>query len=201
MLHSKQMTPERLDSSRLKRQRARETFPKDTWAEMAFRNAQVRARRNRLLFTLTLADICTPDTCCVLGIKLDYTSKNGAGNRFAADSPSIDRVTPELGYVPDNIRTISLRANLIKKDATVEELRLILRYVESAKSITHQELPPKTTYRATGLYYVNGTYVFRYRHNGKRLTKYVPKRVQDPDEAQMWANNAYTIFMETGGWP
>lgn len=46
------------------------------------------------------------------------------------DSPSLDRIKPELGYVKGNIRVISFKANSIKNDASIEELRQILQYME-----------------------------------------------------------------------
>ena len=39
--------------------------------------------------------------------------------------PSIDRIIPELGYVRGNIRTISLRANILRSNATFEEIALL----------------------------------------------------------------------------
>lgn len=51
---------------------------------------------------------------------------------ITADNPlSIDRIHPHLGYVRENIRLISFRANTLKNNATVEELRLVLRDLES----------------------------------------------------------------------
>lgn len=46
------------------------------------------------------------------------------------DSPSIDRFDNALGYVKGNIRVISTRANLLKRDATVDEVRRLLAYME-----------------------------------------------------------------------
>ena len=47
------------------------------------------------------------------------------------DSPSLDRIVPELGYVKGNIRVISNRANHLKSDATLEEHRKILLDAEA----------------------------------------------------------------------
>jgi len=44
--------------------------------------------------------------------------------------PSLDRKVPALGYVKTNIFVISFRANRIKSDSTVEELKSILTYME-----------------------------------------------------------------------
>jgi len=46
------------------------------------------------------------------------------------DTPSVDRFDNTKGYTRDNIRVISLRANLLKKDATVDEVRKLLVYME-----------------------------------------------------------------------
>lgn len=46
------------------------------------------------------------------------------------DSYSLDRIDSSRGYVKGNIWVISLRANRIKNDSTVEELRLIADKVE-----------------------------------------------------------------------
>ena len=38
---------------------------------------------------------------------------------------SLDRIDREKGYVPGNARVISLRANLLRKDITYEELHAL----------------------------------------------------------------------------
>jgi hypothetical protein len=38
---------------------------------------------------------------------------------------SLDRIDHQKGYVPGNVRVISLRANLLRKDITPEELRAL----------------------------------------------------------------------------
>lgn len=42
----------------------------------------------------------------------------------------LDRLVPSKGYVKGNVRWISRRANRIKSDATIDELKKILKYME-----------------------------------------------------------------------
>ena len=46
-------------------------------------------------------------------------------------SPSLDRINPKYWYIKWNIRIISNRANRIKSDASIEEIRLILKDAET----------------------------------------------------------------------
>ena len=41
----------------------------------------------------------------------------------SACSPSLDRIVPDRGYVPGNVRVVSDRANRLKGDRNLEELR------------------------------------------------------------------------------
>lgn len=63
---------------------------------------------------------------------------NGTGP--APDSPSLDRVIPELGYVPGNVIVISWRANNLKRDATIEELEAVIAYMRAPASDGRQLL-------------------------------------------------------------
>lgn len=49
--------------------------------------------------------------------------------------PAIDRLDPSKGYTKGNVKFISARANRIKYDASVEELKQVLAYVEGATTI------------------------------------------------------------------
>ncbi len=55
--------------------------------------------------------------CPVLGIKMEVGDKNRNVN-----SPSIDKIIPEKGYVPGNVIIVSMKANRIKADATPDEI-------------------------------------------------------------------------------
>lgn len=48
-------------------------------------------------------------------------------------APSIDRIDSTKGYTKDNCRIISMRANTIKNDATVDELLKIINYINNSK--------------------------------------------------------------------
>jgi hypothetical protein len=53
------------------------------------------------------------------------------GERTDPTNAHLDKIVPEKGYVVGNVAWISARANRIKSDATVEELRRIVGYVDS----------------------------------------------------------------------
>jgi hypothetical protein len=87
-------------------------------------NAKTRAKTKNLPFNLTVDDVNIPPICPVLGIPL-IRSKRG----FAANSPSLDRIKPDKGYVKGNVQVISFKANRIKNDATIEEMEKVLAYM------------------------------------------------------------------------
>ena len=86
-----------------------------------------RAKQNNIPFNLTKEDISIPIYCPVLNIKLKQFDIDDAPKRgYNPDSPFLDRIIPSLGYVKGNVRVISARANLLKNDATISELELVL---------------------------------------------------------------------------
>jgi hypothetical protein len=92
-----------------------------------WRQAKTRAAIKGVPFSITPDDIEIPEICPVFGITMEL----GLGVRGRAlKSPSVDRIIPSLGYVKGNIAVISYRANSIKSDATLEELKALVRYME-----------------------------------------------------------------------
>ena len=63
--------------------------------------------------------------CPVLGIDLKCSDKE-----YWDASPSIDRLDSSKGYTPSNIWIISARANRIKSDATLVELKMLVAALE-----------------------------------------------------------------------
>lgn len=97
----------------------------DSYKKYLLRGAKERAKSLGLPFNLTIEDISIPEYCPLLGIKIQKHLGEGKRSSKNWNSPSIDRLIPELGYVKGNVWVISLRANTIKHNATVEELSLI----------------------------------------------------------------------------
>lgn len=100
-------------------------------------SAKQRAKLKGLEFNLTIDDVVIPEYCPVLGIKLKASVGEGRKNLDQLEhSPSLDRVDNTKGYTKNNVMVISLRANNIKKDATLKELKALVKYVEDFQSAT-----------------------------------------------------------------
>jgi hypothetical protein len=88
-----------------------------------YKSAKTRSKKYNILFNLELDDIVIPDMCPVLGIQL----VQGDGVSFDG-SPTLDRIIPELGYTKGNIIVVSMKANRIKNNATLNELKKVYEY-------------------------------------------------------------------------
>jgi hypothetical protein len=91
-----------------------------------------RARRKGIPFTITLADIMVPENCPCCSRKLEQRSGPAAHGPLP-QSPSLDQIQPGIGYVPGNVAVICWRCNSLKHDATSEELRTVLRWMEAVQ--------------------------------------------------------------------
>lgn len=95
--------------------------------------ARNRARRKNIPFSITVEDIIIPQHCPVLGMTLVSNISKG---RTYDNSPTIDRIIPNIGYIPSNIRVISHKANSIKGSSTLDELRAVLQYMKGKCDVT-----------------------------------------------------------------
>lgn len=84
--------------------------------------AKCRAKRRGIDFSITIEDIPAVTHCPIWGVKLNYASIGG----HSANSPSIDRIDPQRGYVPGNVWIVSRRANTIKNNASLAELEQLV---------------------------------------------------------------------------
>ncbi len=96
----------------------------DTVKQM-WHSARNRAKKQGLPFTIGVEDLKIPKFCPVLGMEL---KRGTVKNRNS--SPSLDRIIPELGYVPGNVVVVSFRANRIKNDSSIEELLLVAAFYD-----------------------------------------------------------------------
>jgi hypothetical protein len=84
------------------------------------KRSRSRALQKGYEHNIELVDITIPAYCPLLGIKLEI----GVGG-CKPNSPSLDRIDPNLGYIKGNVWVISNKANSIKNNATPEELLTI----------------------------------------------------------------------------
>lgn len=87
--------------------------------------AKKRAKNEGIYFTLKPTDVCVPKVCPLLGISLQLTNHV---TRF--NSPTIDRIIPTKGYTRNNTWVISHKANTIKNNASLRDLRMMARNLE-----------------------------------------------------------------------
>lgn len=84
------------------------------------------AKSRGIEFNLTksdLYDIDIPLTCPILGIPLIF-SRGGVSD----NSVSYDRIDNSKGYTIDNLMIISYRANRLKSDASLNEMKLLAEF-------------------------------------------------------------------------
>jgi len=94
-----------------------------------FNSIKHRAKKRNIPFNITLDDIIIPEKCPVLGTPLRFTELNQAMTH-RENTPSVDRIVPSLGYTKGNITVISHKANRIKADASIDEVRKLLQWME-----------------------------------------------------------------------
>lgn len=89
--------------------------------------ARQRAKKKGLAFDLKSSDIIVPEICPILRIPI----QRAVGSKHHSDnSPTLDRVDSTKGYTNDNVWVISWRANRLKSDASLDELRLMVSALE-----------------------------------------------------------------------
>lgn len=97
-------------------------------------SAKYRAKKYNIPFNLKISDIKIPLFCPILGIPLVLNNNKS----FCDNSPTLDKIIPELGYISENIRVISWRANHLKNDISFYELEKIIKDYQNLLKI-HQE--------------------------------------------------------------
>jgi hypothetical protein len=89
--------------------------------------ARKRSKKAGIECSIDVEDITLPTHCPILGIELRY---GGDGTGIAApNSATLDRIDSRKGYVPGNVAIISNRANVLKNNATPDELQSICNFV------------------------------------------------------------------------
>jgi|DEB0MinimDraft_12_1074336.scaffolds.fasta_scaffold02147_4 hypothetical protein len=91
--------------------------------------AERRANKKNIRFELTAEDIenVWPEDnyCPALRIPLKIKPKRKNDPNYlktTSNSPTLDRIIPELGYIPGNIVVVSMKANMIMSSARPSEV-------------------------------------------------------------------------------
>jgi hypothetical protein len=95
---------------------------KEQWAYRAVRSPSRKALRVEDIIPLLV------DVCPILEISLNY-SNAGVGHTAPYNHASLDKIVPNKGYVVGNLQVISKKANYMKSDASIEELRLFVKNI------------------------------------------------------------------------
>lgn len=108
------------------------------WRIALFRQAMGNAKLRGMPFEITQADVDAlaaeaDGRCQITGIAFDYLPRDGKAKRPFA--PSLDRIDPTVGYLPDNIRLVCVAVNLAMNEWGVEVLLEIGRALKKKRLI------------------------------------------------------------------
>lgn len=101
-----------------------------SYVKSMLNRAKARAILKNLEFNLSIDDILIPEYCPILNIKLEYYQKQGGSD----NSPALDRIDNNKGYIKGNIQVISNKANRIKTNATLSEIEAVYLFLKRNKT-------------------------------------------------------------------
>ena len=101
----------------------------------ALQNAKRRARRKNVPFDLDKEYLLSiaGERCPVFETIFVWRASGLGRGRTEPNSPSLDRIIPELGYVKGNMVFISHVANKVKQDATEKELYAVADWLHDKR--------------------------------------------------------------------
>ena len=96
-----------------------------------FSTRKREAKRKGIIFEVSFEYVFSLDSdiCPILNIPLSWCQSTKTPQN---NSPSIDKIIPEKGYVEGNVCWVSFRANTIKGNGNLDEHLAITEYIKSA---------------------------------------------------------------------
>ena len=85
---------------------------------LMWHSTKTRAKKYNYDFNIEISDIKIPERCPVLNIPLLFDNKI----KDKLSSPSVDRIDSLKGYTKDNIIIVSYKVNMIKNNATIDQI-------------------------------------------------------------------------------
>lgn len=86
-----------------------------TWPQRACYQMKYKAKKLGIEFDMRPEDLQVPAVCPFTLLPFDFGQKSG---KASPQSPSVDRIKPDRGYVRGNVRVISNHANMVKNSCT-----------------------------------------------------------------------------------
>lgn len=86
-------------------------------------NARARSIRDNVPFNLTLKDLVdiATDVCPIFNTPFVWGASGLGKGKTRLDTPQLDKIHPEIGYVVGNIAFISSKANKMKDNGTMQD--------------------------------------------------------------------------------
>lgn len=89
-------------------------------------SARARAKKQGVPFSITADDISIPNNCPIFNIPLKKQK-----SELKINSPSLDRLVPEKGYVKGNIIVVSNKANMIKNAFSADDIMKVALFYKN----------------------------------------------------------------------
>jgi len=105
------------------KQEKKESFRRN-YIHNLWKRTKDRAIKKNLEFNLLESELVIPIYCPILEIPLFIGVKGNYEN-----SPTIDRIDNSLGYLKSNCRIISMKANTMKNNASLNELKMFYKNI------------------------------------------------------------------------
>lgn len=88
-----------------------------------YNNAKYRAIRENVPFSIVLQDLIdiATDECPIFHTPFVWGASGLGKGKVREDTPQLDRIIPEIGYVKGNIAFLSGKANKMKDNGTMQE--------------------------------------------------------------------------------
>jgi hypothetical protein len=110
-----------------------------------YKNALKRARLEKLPFDIDIEYLKSikTDRCPIFDMELAW-GKIGEGHKnMAANSPSLDKIKPEYGYIKGNVCIISNLANMIKHKVGYEKLYKVADWLYEKEKEVEKNVRPE----------------------------------------------------------
>ena len=83
-----------------------------------------RCKKDNIEFNITEENLILPTHCPVFGLELEMGKGRGARD----NSFSFDRIDPTIGYVKGNVVIVSNKANRMKNNGSLHDLKKLVEY-------------------------------------------------------------------------